>query len=72
MDDINENTETDAARISREMKTTVEAIAYIAEHMKAEMSDKKVGRASAHNLLLSSCITHTHSLFLNHLRNRKR
>ncbi|RCN24935.1 hypothetical protein ANCCAN_29357, partial [Ancylostoma caninum] len=44
LDDINENTETDAARISREMKTTVEAIAYIAEHMKAEMSDKKVRR----------------------------
>ncbi|KAL6730272.1 hypothetical protein Aduo_001256 [Ancylostoma duodenale] len=42
LDDINENTETDAARISREMKTTVEAIAYIAEHMKAEMSDKKI------------------------------
>ncbi|KAK6728702.1 hypothetical protein RB195_006005 [Necator americanus] len=43
MEDINENTETYAAKISREMKTTVEAIAYIAEHMKAEMSDKKVG-----------------------------
>ncbi|RCN28817.1 hypothetical protein ANCCAN_25434 [Ancylostoma caninum] len=47
LDDINENTETDAARISREMKTTVEAIAYIAEHMKAEMSDKKVRRIRA-------------------------
>ncbi|ETN73626.1 Neurotransmitter-gated ion-channel ligand binding domain protein [Necator americanus] len=42
MEDINENTETYAAKISREMKTTVEAIAYIAEHMKAEMSDKKI------------------------------
>lgn len=29
-------------RISKELKSTVESIAYIAEHMKAEMSDKKV------------------------------
>lgn len=29
-------------KISKEMKTTVEAIAYIAEHMKREMSLKKV------------------------------
>uniref|UniRef100_A0A915ES29 Neurotransmitter-gated ion-channel transmembrane domain-containing protein n=1 Tax=Ditylenchus dipsaci TaxID=166011 RepID=A0A915ES29_9BILA len=29
-------------RISEELKSTVESIAYIAEHMKAEMSDKKV------------------------------
>ncbi|KAF8367595.1 acr-2, partial [Pristionchus pacificus] len=28
-------------RISRELKTTVEAVAYIAEHMKGQMSDKK-------------------------------
>ncbi|KHJ98277.1 hypothetical protein OESDEN_01738 [Oesophagostomum dentatum] len=42
LEDINDNTETPAARITREMKTTVEAIAYIAEHMKAEMSDKKI------------------------------
>ncbi|KAK6019355.1 Neurotransmitter-gated ion-channel transmembrane region, partial [Ostertagia ostertagi] len=38
--DQNANKETHAARISREMKTTVEAIAYIAEHMKGEMNDK--------------------------------
>lgn len=42
LDDVNRNMETHAARISREMKTTVEAIAYIAEHMKAEMNDKKM------------------------------
>ncbi|KAK5977271.1 hypothetical protein GCK32_022599 [Trichostrongylus colubriformis] len=42
MDDQNANKESHAARISREMKTTVEAIAYIAEHMKSEMNDKKV------------------------------
>uniref|UniRef100_A0A914E366 Uncharacterized protein n=1 Tax=Acrobeloides nanus TaxID=290746 RepID=A0A914E366_9BILA len=29
-------------RISQELKATVESIAYIAEHMKAEMSDKKI------------------------------
>ncbi|PIO61749.1 hypothetical protein TELCIR_16716 [Teladorsagia circumcincta] len=40
--DQNANKETHAARISREMKTTVEAIAYIAEHMKGEMNDKKL------------------------------
>ncbi|XGW20616.1 hypothetical protein V3C99_003978 [Haemonchus contortus] len=42
LDDQNANRETHAARITREMKTTVEAIAYIAEHMKCEMNDKKV------------------------------
>ncbi|GMR54916.1 hypothetical protein PMAYCL1PPCAC_25111, partial [Pristionchus mayeri] len=33
--------ETRDERISRELKTTVEAVAYIAEHMKGQMSDKK-------------------------------
>ncbi|KAJ1348062.1 DNA-directed RNA polymerase I subunit RPA2 [Parelaphostrongylus tenuis] len=32
----------DAAKIGRKVKKTVEAIAYIAEHMKAEMNDKKI------------------------------
>lgn len=31
-----------AERISHELKTTIESIAFIAEHMKAEMADKKV------------------------------
>ncbi|CAJ0573852.1 unnamed protein product, partial [Mesorhabditis spiculigera] len=34
--------ETLVEKMSREMKRTVESIAYIAEHMKAEMADKKI------------------------------
>lgn len=34
--------ESEEEKISREMKKTVESVAYIAEHMKAEMGDKKV------------------------------
>ncbi|CAI4221452.1 unnamed protein product [Auanema sp. JU1783] len=42
MEAIQEGPRTEQERISREMKTTVESIAYIAEHMKTQMSRKKI------------------------------